>query len=190
MGYASGVAIAVQSFLNEVGNTPMSYDSLREAVTGIDLDEVEGDISFEDDFAIASYLTHIGVSDSAIEDIMAGDEEISSSALSSIGILHEQTYTEEDLMALAEEYEGFYTYLDEISMDSARPHKCQSGYLKRMVIKNGKPDWKCVRISARKAVRTPAQKMAMRKAQLKSRTGLAKFHRQHSMRARKRRGMH
>lgn len=190
MGYGRDIAISVQSFLREASQTPMSYDSLREVVTGINLDGIEEDISFEDDYGIASYLSHIGVSDSAIEDIMAGDEEISSSALYALGQLHEQTYTEDDLMKLAEEYEQFYTFLDDVSMDSARPHKCKSGYLKKLVIKNGKPDWKCVRIAGRRVVRTPAQKMAIRKAQLKARSSKAKMHRQRSLKVGQRRRLY
>ncbi len=191
--HALNTALSLGSILTSLGedNEGISYDALKSAVTGVELDCIQDAMECCDtDSTMVAYLSFMGVSDAVIEDMVSGRVNVSEDAIMALSGAFASHYNEDDIENLAEEFAGVNEIqLDALDGDNISPPACKSGYKRRMVIKNGKPTWKCVRMFGR--VRLSAkQKQALRKARRKSHTASAKFARKRSVKVGQRKGLY
>jgi len=186
-------ALTIGTVLDSIAedSEAVCYDALKSAISGIDLDSIEEDNAVDEvDANIVSYLSFIGVKDTVIEDMVSGRQNVSEGAIMAIAQAYSEAYTQDDIESLAEEFaDQEEVMLDSIQEDGVSPVRCKSGYKRKMVIKNGKPTWKCVRLFGK--VRLSAkQKMALAKARRKAHTAQAKFARNKSVKIGHRKGLY
>ncbi|MFT7880424.1 MAG: hypothetical protein ABXS91_08530 [Sulfurimonas sp.] len=173
-----------------VDGEAVHFDALASAVSDAEYDQVEMDsVCADSAHALLSFVSFLGVKDDVIEDMIAGDRGVSCDMVGSLSVSFNEKYTQEEVYALAEEFADQFEYDDEVSMDAVSPQRCKSGYKRKMVIKHGKPTWKCVRLSGRTHM-SAKQKQALAKARRKSHTALAKYSRTRSMKIGKQKGLH
>ncbi len=190
--HSLSTALTLGSVLSSIADSEeaVNFDGLKSAVTGIEFDSVVEDGCSEADATIVSYLSFIGVDDTVIEDMVSGRNNVSEDAVMFVAKAYRDSYTEDDIESLAEEFAGQEEItLDSIQEDGVSPVRCKSGYKRKMVIKHNKPTWKCVRLFGK--VRLSAkQKMALAKARRKSNTAQAKFARKRSVKLGQRKGLY
>lgn len=167
------------------------FDALTSAISGVEYDQIETDSIEGTDsaHALLSFVSFLGVKDDVIEDMIAGDNRVSCDMVGSLAVSFNEKYSQEDTYALAEEFANQYEPDDEIIMDGISPKRCKSGYKRKLVIKHGKPTWKCIRLFGRTRL-SAKQKMALTKARRKSHTALAKYTRAKSTRIGQQKGLH
>ena len=184
--HSLNTALALGAVLSSLGDSgvTVSYDALKSAVTGVDLDTTLDAVECcNTDEAIVSYLSFMGVGDTVIEDMVSGRMNVSEDAISAISKAFATQYGTEDIAGVHE------VQLDSIALDNISPPKCKSGYKRKMVIKNNKPSWKCIRMFGR--VRLSAkQKQALRKARLKAHSSSANYSRKRSVKFGQRKGLY
>ena len=189
--HSLNTALSLSAVLSSLGDskTSISYDALKSAVTGVDLDATMDEIECCDtDSTIVAYLSFMGVSDTVIEDMVSGRIDVSEDAISAISNAYSTQYSTEDLEALSEEFATLHeVQLDSIALDGISPPKCKSGYKRKPIMKKGRQDWKCVRMFGR-VILSAKQKQALRKARRKSHSASANYSRKRSINAGKRIG--
>ncbi len=191
--HSLNTALTLGAVLFSLGDSEssVSYDALKSAVTGIDLDTTLDAVECcSTDEAIVSYLSFMGVDDTVIEDMVSGRGSVSEDTISAISRAFATQYSMEDIEGFAEEFANAHeVQLDSIALDNISPPKCKSGYKRKMVIKNNKPTWKCIRMFGR--VRLSAkQKQALRKARLKAHSASANYSRKRSVKFGQRKGLY
>ena len=191
--HSLNTALSLGAVLSSLGSsdTSVSYDALKSAVMGVDLETTLDDVGCCDtDNAIVSYLSFMGVSDTIIEDVVSGRVNVSEDAIFAISQAFTAQYNDKDLEVLSEEFAGVHeVQLDSITLDGVSPPMCKSGYKRKPIMKHGRQDWKCVKIFGR--VRLSAkQKQGLRKARLKSHSASANYSRKRSVKAGQRKGLY
>ena len=184
--HSLNTALSLSAVLSSLGDskTSISYDALKSAVTGVDLETTLDAVECcETDSTIVSFLSFMGVSDTVIEDMVSGRTNVSEDAISAISNAYSTQYNTEDLEALSEEFaKAHEVQLDSIALDGISPPKCKSGYKRKPIMKKGRQDWKCVRMFGR-VILSAKQKQALRKARLKSHSASANYSRKRSIKA-------
>ncbi|NOR57003.1 MAG: hypothetical protein GQ474_00590, partial [Sulfurimonas sp.] len=137
--YPLTVALKTSAVLDALAteNEPLSFDGLASAVAGQEYD-VESDCAecCDQNKALVSYLSFLGVKDSTLEDMVMGTEDLSSELVLSLSHAFTAKYDDADMDSLCEEFSQTYTDVD---MDDISPTRCKSGYKRKMTIHKGKP---------------------------------------------------
>jgi len=170
-------ADVLTSFLSHSG-TEVHYDCIKANVCNVDYEDVNETVLDSVDGTILSYLSYMGVSDANIHDIVGGNEHYSTATLDGIFAQFDDM-DEEAILDSIEKFEAQYKDEGEVTLDSANPPACRSGYKRKKIVKNGKQDWKCVRLFGKTHLNAK-QKQALRKARMKAHTGLANIKRKKS----------
>lgn len=183
-GIITAIGHALSSFHAD-GET-FDYLSLKSAVIGVPVDEVE-DSAYDDvDATILSYLSQLGLTDQQIDE-MVGNLKYSEQIMAGVAAEYAM-FTEADIDLHATTFDGFT--VEDVTLDGISPPQCKTGYKRKLTVKGGKPQWKCIRLLGRHIKQSAKQKAALRKARRSAHTGAAKYHRARSLKVGKQRGMY
>lgn len=176
-------------YLKELGSQkePITFDGLIKGVIG--LDDLEFDNIDEKEYQLIEnevllYLDSIGVPEKAINNFLSKDDKISALEGAVIAKSIDSLFDDIDVV---QSVENFYDNIEDtkeaIEFDNVMPER-KAGYIRKLVIRDGKKVWINKRNPNKKVILTPKQKLALLKARLKAHTGQANLKRKMSMKKR------